>query len=136
MFASRLARCVRFPPLPKTSIKPPHSVARQTKVRNYNNTPFNRPRYVRFGASGPEEPRQGKGNPWDVRNWDNNTKVAAGIGAFVVGYYVTQCVCTSLLSMRGPNDRTRMHFLAMCIVQLRKGTRDGSVAIYGHQSQV
>ncbi|TBU26436.1 peptidase family M48-domain-containing protein [Dichomitus squalens] len=93
MLASRLARCSRFSSSPSSSSraipKPPHPVARQAKVRKYSNTPFDRPRYVRFGASGPEEPGQEKGSPWDVRNWDRNTKVAAGIGAFVVGYYVT-----------------------------------------------
>ena len=100
MLASRLCRCARLPPLPVPSAtsrafqKPFHlTVARQ--LRNYtSNNPFGgRSRYVRFGASGPESQGQGKGNPWDWRHWDRQTRIVAGVGVFAVIYYVSQYVC-------------------------------------------
>ena len=99
MLASRLGRCARLPPLPiSPRTLPKHShpaVARQ--VRNYAQTPFrSRSRYVRFGASGPEDKGQGKGNPWDWRHWDTQTRLVAGFGAFAAVYYVAQYVCVPL----------------------------------------
>ena len=98
--SSRLGRCARLPPLPlspRTLPKAPHSNAAR-QVRNYAQAPFRgRSRYVRFGASGPEDKGQGKGNPWDWRHWDTQTRLVAGFGAFAAVYYVAQYVCVPLL---------------------------------------
>ncbi|TFK87113.1 hypothetical protein K466DRAFT_646059 [Polyporus arcularius HHB13444] len=84
MSALRLLRAVRIPAhstrLPRPAARPCHVPRRPVSGG---------PRYVRFGAESPGGEGPGKGSAWDVRRWDTAHKVWAGVGAFVVGYYVS-----------------------------------------------
>ncbi|KAI0740130.1 peptidase family M48-domain-containing protein [Earliella scabrosa] len=90
MFATRLSRCVRVPQLSQTAIRPriskhPRSSIPLVPYRTFNGYPRGPPRYVRFGQG----QSGGSGSQWDVRRWDTSSKVAAGVGVFAVGYYIS-----------------------------------------------
>ncbi|KAH9850410.1 peptidase family M48-domain-containing protein [Lenzites betulinus] len=83
---ARLARCARLPtpPRPLAQLARPRSLP----ARTYSSAPRGPQRYVRFGESGGPgggAPR----NPWDVRNWDRTATVIAGVGSFVLVYYLS-----------------------------------------------
>ncbi|KAI0367886.1 hypothetical protein BV20DRAFT_1023600 [Pilatotrama ljubarskyi] len=92
MFSSilRLSRCSRLSTVPVSRI-PARSlrlaIPPSRLYGSFPGGPPRPPRYVRFGDS--EGPKGGAHNPWDVRTWDRSSQVMAGIGAFVVVYYVT-----------------------------------------------
>ena len=97
MLAARLARGIRPLSIRASGLPKP----RAGSPRSLSNFPgSNRPRYVRFedgsSSSGGSGSGGGRGNPWDMRNWDRNTKIAAGVGSFAVGYYLVQCVCARI----------------------------------------
>ncbi|OSC97006.1 hypothetical protein PYCCODRAFT_1208541 [Trametes coccinea BRFM310] len=83
---SRLSRCARLPPILRTGTRCPQASA--PLARRVSNYPGGRPRYVRFDdPSGPGT--GGPRNPWDIRTWDRQTKIMAGVGVFAIGYYVS-----------------------------------------------
>ena len=104
------------------------------QTRPITNFSGNRPRYVRFGEQGGSgNSSSGRPNPWDPRGWDRNMRIIAGIGTFGVGYYVSQYVCRSPISLAKARG---LISAAGIFNQFRDSSGDGEMEVYGYLAQI